>query len=61
MSDTDCNDKEENEPSPVLATPSVRDLLSPRDLEWVEETVARLGPLTQEEREFLAMIFQNRR
>ncbi|MGH3327257.1 MAG: hypothetical protein ACRDPT_05575 [Streptomycetales bacterium] len=35
--------------------------LAPKDREWVKRKAAELGPLTPEEREFLALIFRNSR
>jgi hypothetical protein len=38
-----------------------RALLTPNDREWVKRKAAELGPLTPEEREFLALIFRGNR
>ena len=56
------NTEDDSAPVPAREEPDKpRDPLTDKDREWIKRKVAEIGPLTQEDREFLAMIFRNHR
>ncbi|MDP9866359.1 MULTISPECIES: hypothetical protein [Streptosporangium] len=45
----------------VTVRSQARDRLTDEDREWVRRTVANMGPLADEDRDYLALIFKNHR